>query len=77
MGIDNVNITNLAGISKLGYNNLKKEFLNSTITYEDMVNKYTILGEKTLFKDLSTENIKFENTAEDNVNVINNIYNNS
>lgn len=72
--IDYSSISNLRGSHMLGYNFENKKLLDKEFTYKDVISKYTMLGKKTLYHDISYSNDCFNNKGEDNENYLKNIY---
>ena len=74
-GIDRMSMKKIKGAHKLGYDFETKSFLDEEYTYKDSVKNLTILGRKTLFRDISDSNIRFDMEAESDQTFLDNIYN--
>lgn len=75
-GIDMTALKNIAGATKLGFDSQTKSFIKNQYTYADMVEKHNILGNYTLFPDISNENASFEIIG-NSKNEIDNLYQNA
>ena len=73
-GIDNASRMDLKGGTRYGYDFNRKKFLTKEYEYTDGISKYTLLGEKSLFNDISDEDVRHTLLGEDNEQIINNIY---
>lgn len=73
-GLDNISRMDLKGANKKGYDFKRKKLINNSYTYKDGISQFTLLGEKSLFKDISDSGVNYDNTGEDKESTIDNIY---
>ncbi|MFW6377493.1 MAG: hypothetical protein ACOCZ5_02490 [bacterium] len=75
-GIDMTSLRHIAGATKLGFNSNEKKFIKKEYTYKDMSENHYILGNNTLFADVSNKNSSYGviGTSE---NEIDNLYQNA
>lgn len=76
-GIDNISRMYLKGGKRQGYDFSRKKFINQSYTYNDAISNYTLLGNRSLFEDISDSNVNSKNLGESEENIINNIYYNN
>lgn len=75
MGIDNSSLKSLAGGVRFGFDDVGKRFIKKEYGYKDTVSKHVILGNKTLFPDISNTNTMHILSGESNEAHLDNIYN--
>lgn len=63
----------LAGGHKFGYDFATKEFLDYDYEYTDIIDKYTMMGKKTLFPDVGNDNVQFVFEAETKEEILQNM----
>lgn len=73
-GLDNMGRMELKGATQKGYNFKKKKLINKKYTYDDGISQFTLLGERSLFTDISDSNVHNVITGESNERIIDNIY---
>lgn len=73
-GIDNISRMEVKGGHRRGYDFSRKKFLENSYTYKEGIDKYTLLGEKSLFEDISDENVRNRTYGDTDLDIINNIY---
>lgn len=73
-GIDRTKMRRLRGGINYGYNTMKKSFLNKEYNYKDLIKETTILGEKSLFDDISETSVYHDYTVENNLQIMQNIF---
>jgi len=62
-GLDQMSYKDIAGGQRIGFNSLQKKILRSNFSYKDAFdNRFTVLGNKTLFYDLSEDIFKKNET---------------
>lgn len=75
MGIDNSSLRSIAGGVRFGFDTYGKRFIKNEYEYSSVVKNHTILGNKTLFPDISNSNSIHALTGESDEKTINNMYN--
>lgn len=75
-GLDMTSLKHLSGGTKLGINSNNKNFIKKQFNYKNQLKNNTILGEYSLFPDISNSDRSVENLGESTENMINNRYNN-
>lgn len=73
-GIDNMARIELKGCVKKGYDFKRKKLIDNSYTYDDGISQFTLLGEKSLFEDISDSEVNHDITGESDENIIDNIY---
>jgi len=63
----------LSGGHKLGYDFETKSLLDLSYTYSEIISKYTMMGKKTLFQDISSENSQITLEGDNDINILKNI----
>lgn len=74
-GLDNSALRFVSGGTRFGFNTDRKEFIKQTYTYKDMLKNHVILGNKSLYPDISTHMTFHNLTGESNRDIIDNIFN--
>ncbi|NCD00178.1 MAG: hypothetical protein EOL95_10825 [Bacteroidia bacterium] len=74
-GLDNSALRFVGGGTRFGFNTDRKEFIKQTYTYKDMLKNHVILGNKSLYPDISTHMTFHNLTGESNRDIIDNIFN--
>ena len=72
--IDLTGASVLKGSNRLGYNFETKTFINNSYDYSTSISKYTMLGKKTLFTDISDSTTRYVLDGESDSDIIDNIY---
>lgn len=75
MGIDNSALRFISGGTRFGFNDAKKKFIKNEYLYRDIIKNHTILGNKTLFNDISNSNSFHLHTNENDPKIVDNIFN--
>lgn len=75
-GIDMSSLPFLSGGVKRGYNSLEKRFINEKFEYKDSIKRQTILGEASLFPDISQSNVSHHTLGETDKTFIDNMFHN-
>lgn len=75
IGIDNSSLKSIAGGVRFGFDSNGKEFIRKDYYYKNVVKNHVVLGNKTLFTDISNNASSHNLTGESDENIINNIYN--
>lgn len=76
-GIDNLSRLDLRGGIRYGYDFNRKKLINKSYKYTDGISKYTLLGERSLFGDISDSDVRHTNFGEDTEQIVDNIYYNN
>ena len=71
--IDLQSISYLSGGHKLGYDSSTKSFLDFEYTYSDIISKYTMMGKKTLFFDISNDNSQYYLEGDNDMELLKNL----
>lgn len=74
-GLDNSALRFVGGGTRLGFNNSKKEFIKQSYKYKDLLQNHVILGNKSLYSDISVSSTCYGLTGESERNIIDNIFN--
>jgi len=73
-GLDKFAFKKLSGSTLMGYCFENKKLIFKEIKYADTLKNITILGKKTLHKDFSDEHVWYNNTAESDEVIMNNMF---
>jgi hypothetical protein len=71
--IDYQSLAYLSGGHKFGYDFTTKEFLDFQYEYEDIISKYTLMGKKTLFFNISNTTSQFTFDGDNDIKILQNI----
>jgi len=74
LGIDNTGMTSIKGGHVLGYDFETKSLYNQSHEYLTSISKYTMLGRKTLFKDISNDTMMYMLEGDNDTAILDNIY---
>lgn len=75
-GIDNLSLKELKGGHKLGYDFTKKELLEPSFEYSTSIKNFTLLGQKSLFKDVSDNTVDYSLEGENDIKILSNLFHN-
>jgi hypothetical protein len=73
-GIDKLSVRALTGGHRLGFDPMTKQFLDRSYTYGDQLERTTVLGKKSLFNDISKDDMRFVLEGERDPAVLDNMY---
>lgn len=73
-GIDGTSFRTLSGGLRLGFDFKKKKLITKKYKYKDSIPEFTILGKKSLFRDITVQNVDIKLTGESDEDMIDNIY---
>ncbi len=71
--IDYQSLVGLRGGNRIGYDFTSKSIIESSYTYKEVLDKYTMLGTKTLFPQLNEENLPYDFEGDDDSIILKNI----
>jgi len=72
-GIDYQSMIGIKGGHKLGYDFATKSFIDKPYTYEDMIKKFTLLGKKTFFYNISDTATRFDLEGDSDIILLENM----
>lgn len=72
--IDTTSAGIIRGGHRFGYDFNTKTFIDNSYKYSTSISKYTMLGKKTLFIDVSDDTIRYDIEGESNSDIIDNMY---
>jgi len=72
--VDSQALQTLRGGTRMGFDFFTKSLIKKTYTYADTIQKFTLVGNRTLFPDISSNTTKFIYTGEEDEKMMDNIF---